>query len=69
MTLTHQPLGARLAAHVDAYEPHIEKTLISSEEIQHKVHLSTTPRHLQRGHEHRVHRLASRWSHHEAIPT
>ena len=34
-----------------------------------KVHLSTTPRHLQRGHEHRVHRLASRWSHHEAIPT
>ncbi len=34
-----------------------------------KVHLPTRPRRLGRGHEHRVHRLAARWSHHEAIPT
>ena len=34
-----------------------------------KVHLATTPRTLARDHEHRVHRLAARWSHHEAIPT
>ncbi len=33
-----------------------------------KVHLATTPRKLARGHSHRVHRLAARWSHHEAIP-
>ena len=33
-----------------------------------KVHVATTPRRLARGHEHRVHRLAARWSHHEAIP-
>ena len=37
VTLTHHPLDATLAAHVDAYEPHIEKTLISSEEIQRKL--------------------------------
>jgi hypoxanthine phosphoribosyltransferase len=36
-TLTHRPLDATLAAHVDAYEPHIEQTLISSEEIQAKL--------------------------------
>ena len=33
-----------------------------------KVHPVTKPRKLERGHEHRVHRLAARWSHHEAIP-
>ena len=34
-----------------------------------KVHPVTKPRKLARGHEHRVHRLAARWSHHEALPT
>ena len=34
-----------------------------------KVHVVTRPRPLERGHEHRVHRVAARWSHHEAIPT
>ena len=34
-----------------------------------KVHLPTKPRRLERGREHRVHRLAARWSHHEAIPS
>ena len=37
MTLTQHPPGATLAAHVDAYAPFIEKTLISSEEIQDKL--------------------------------
>lgn len=36
MTLTRQPDG-RLAAHVKAYEPDIEKILISTEEIQAKL--------------------------------
>lgn len=37
MTLTDHPRDARLAAHVDAYDPYIEKTLISSQEIQDKL--------------------------------
>ena len=32
-----------------------------------KVHVSTTDAALQRGHEHRVHRVAARWSHHEPL--
>ncbi len=37
MTATQQSLDATLAAHVDAYEPQIGKTLVSSEEIQAKL--------------------------------
>jgi Mg2+-importing ATPase len=32
-----------------------------------KVHVTTVEADLQRGHEHRVHRVAARWSHHEPL--
>ena len=33
-----------------------------------KVHAIAIPQPLSRGHAHRVHRIAARWSHHEALP-
>jgi Mg2+-importing ATPase len=32
-----------------------------------QVHATTTPRPLRRGHTHRIHRVASRWTHHERL--
>jgi len=67
-TLGFAPLPAAffavLVAFVIAYLASVE----IAKYFFYKTAVPTTVRPLQRGHTHRIHRLASRWSHHQSLP-
>ena len=67
-TLGFAPLPAAffavLVAFVIAYLTSVEV----AKYFFYKTAVPTTVRPLQRGHTHRIHRLASRWSHHQSLP-